>query len=65
MPDRGTGWQRLQSGHTFHFGCMARHREVGKDARRCPCCRSDVVSADWQRLEQWEGTQDAAAPAVL
>eukprot|EP00969_Alexandrium_andersonii_P311331 13757036-Alexandrium_andersonii.AAC.1 len=44
---------------------MARHREVGKDARKCPCCRSEVVSADWQRLEQWGGTQDAAAPAVL
>eukprot|EP00969_Alexandrium_andersonii_P282318 12481945-Alexandrium_andersonii.AAC.1 len=62
MPDRGTGWQRLQCGHTFYFGRMARHREVGRDARKCPCCRSDV-GADWQRLEQWEGMQDAAAPA--
>eukprot|EP00969_Alexandrium_andersonii_P245527 10850401-Alexandrium_andersonii.AAC.1 len=44
---------------------MARHREVGRDARKCPCCRSEVVGADWQRLEQWERTQDAAAPAVL
>eukprot|EP00969_Alexandrium_andersonii_P091592 4043002-Alexandrium_andersonii.AAC.1 len=30
--DSGAGWQKLQCGHTFHFGCMARHRDVGRDA---------------------------------
>eukprot|EP00969_Alexandrium_andersonii_P332199 14681225-Alexandrium_andersonii.AAC.1 len=64
-PGRGAAWMRMQCGHTFHFGCVARHRAVGKDARRCLCCRGDIVSSDWQRLGRWEGIQDAAAPAVL
>eukprot|EP00969_Alexandrium_andersonii_P113007 4995022-Alexandrium_andersonii.AAC.1 len=44
---------------------MARHRDVGRDAGKCPCCRCTVVSADWRRLEQWESEQERAAPAVL
>eukprot|EP00969_Alexandrium_andersonii_P233671 10316491-Alexandrium_andersonii.AAC.1 len=30
--DRGTGWQKMQCWHTFHCGCLARHRDVGRDA---------------------------------
>eukprot|EP00969_Alexandrium_andersonii_P341001 15072854-Alexandrium_andersonii.AAC.1 len=41
------------------------HRTVSRDTASCPCCRSDIVEADWVRLDRWEEQQPDTAPAAL